>query len=116
MKTYSIVGMNYIKTEAVVAALQPGHAVMLVREPTNEHDPNAVAVWVDGRRVGYVPKKQNVALAQFIDQAGADTIVNGALLEAPKIGMDSDLQRTKSIPAVFIRSPNSGYPMVQVSE
>ena len=27
MRTYSIVGMNYIKTEEIVAALKPGTAV-----------------------------------------------------------------------------------------
>jgi hypothetical protein len=116
MRTYSIVGMNYIKTEDIVAALEPGTPVTLVREPRNEYDKNAVAVWVAGKRVGYIPKAQNLVLAQFIDQKGADTIMNGTPLEATKdiLGMDNALERTKSIPAVFVRSPNSKYPMVQV--
>jgi HIRAN domain len=38
-------------------AFAPGRRLALVREPENEHDPNAVAVWDEGRRVqaGYVP-------------------------------------------------------------
>ncbi len=38
-------------------AFAPGHRLALVREPDNEHDPNAVAVWDAERRLqaGYVP-------------------------------------------------------------
>ena len=38
-------------------AFAPGRRLSLVREPENEHDPNAVAVWDEDRRVhaGYVP-------------------------------------------------------------
>jgi hypothetical protein len=114
MKTFSIVGMNYIKTEAIVAALQPGHAVTLVREPTNPFDPNAVAVWVDGQRVGYLPKKQNAALAAFIDQTGTE--VASMAMDAVGKTWDPANAGTKFIPAVFVRSPNSGYPQVSVSE
>ena len=115
MRTYSIVGMNYIKTEGVVAALAVGTAVTLVREPNNEFDKNAVAVWVNGQRVGYIPKKTNAALAQFIDQTGSDW-------ETPVILAEDGISAKtltgggvmKSIPAIFVRSPNSGYPMCQV--
>jgi hypothetical protein len=104
MRTYSIVGMNYIKTEEIVAALKGGEPVTLVREPNNEHDKNAVAVWFDGQRVGYIPKKQNLVLAQFIDQQ-----------PSRKMAMDtSAFEPVKSIDATFVRSPNSGYPMVEV--
>lgn len=107
MKTYSIVGMNFQKTEQLVAALGVGTPVTLVREPTNQFDPNAVAVWVDGQKVGYVPKKQNAALAQFIDQTG------GGYDESKLIAMDAGLH-ARAIDAKFTRSPNSGYPMVEV--
>jgi hypothetical protein len=114
MRTYSIVGMNYIKTEDIVAALKPGTAVTLVREPNNEFDKNAIAVWVDGQRVGYIPKKTNEALAGFIDQTGE--IWDEPIGVAPALALDSRprVVGMKSIPAVFIRSPNSGYPMVSV--
>lgn len=104
--TYSIVGMNFRNSEGRVQALQPGHPVRLVREPNNPHDANAVAVYVDGAHVGYIPKKSNVALAAFIDQTGA-----------PDATMAMD-ERTneplKAIDATFVRSPNSGYPQVTV--
>ena len=113
MRTYSIVGMNYIKTEDVVAALAVGTPVILAREPNNEFDKNAIAVWVNGQKVGFLPKKQNAALAAFIDQSGGDWVEP----HDGKMAEDSDpfkLICHKSIPAVFVRSPNSGYPMVSV--
>ena len=38
-------------------AFAPGHRLALVPEPDNEHDPNAIAIWDEDRRVqaGYVP-------------------------------------------------------------
>lgn len=112
MKTYSIVGMNYVKSEDFVKALVPGVDAVLAREPTNPVDPNAVAVWIDGRKVGYVPRKTNVALSQFIDQMGEVWIPTSplALDEMPKVVPQ------KAIPAKFVKSLNSGYPQVVVSE
>ncbi len=70
-KAYSIVASNHIDGAAeFIKTLAPGQPVVLVREPSNEHDRNAVAVWIAGRKVGYIPMKQNVVLAQFIDHAG----------------------------------------------
>lgn len=39
----------------------------LVREPENEHDPDAIAVHLDGRKVGYIPRRHNAVLAKMID-------------------------------------------------
>lgn len=108
-KNYSIVGMEHQKSETLVAALGNGVVMTLVREPKNQFDANAVAVWVDGQRVGYIPKKQNGVLAQFIDQSGGEP----SFFEPATIAMDKALLG-RAITAKFIRSPNSGYPMVQV--
>jgi hypothetical protein len=102
MKTYSIVGMNFRKAEDFVKSLPTGIEATLVREPQNPFDANAVAVWINGRHVGYVPKAQNKVLADFIDQQGGKMALDGALIGE------------KAIPAKFVRSPNSGYPMVEV--
>lgn len=115
-KQYSVVAMNYLGTEALVAALKPGTPVTLVREPKNAFDPNAVAVWVGGCKVGFIPKSTNKVLAAFIDQSGIDLLMNGEPIEVARamIGMDSALEQTKCINAIFVRSPNSGYPQVSV--
>lgn len=104
-KTYSIVGMNFQKAEAIVAALQPGTPVKLIREPTNKYDANAIAVWVDGKHVGYIPSKQNKVLAAFMDQT-----------DLPLMAFDSAKPEGKTLDATFVRSPNSGYPQVEVVE
>ena len=109
MRTYSIVGMNHRKSEEFVAALQPGAEATLVREPSNPFDPNAIAVWIDGKHVGYIPKKQNVTLAAFIDLNAKQMFQ----MATDEIG---GMKVAKSIPAIFIRSPNSKYPMVEVKE
>lgn len=72
-RTYSIVGMEHQHSTEIVAALQTGTDVILVREPTNPYDPNAIEVWVGNRRVGYIPRSQNKVLAAFIDKHGSTT-------------------------------------------
>jgi hypothetical protein len=63
-------------------AFAPGRRLTLVREPENEHDPNALAVWDAERRLqgGYVPAEvapelrgdeQAVSLWEFRDEQGA---------------------------------------------
>jgi hypothetical protein len=39
-------------------SFDPGRRLSLVREPENEYDPNAVAIWNEARtlQVGYVPR------------------------------------------------------------
>jgi hypothetical protein len=60
-------------------AFAPGRTLALVREPDNEHDPNAIAIWDADRRVqaGYVPAEvapeltgdeQAVALWEFVEE------------------------------------------------
>lgn len=106
MCTYSIVAMNKIGTEEIVKALPVGTPVTLVREPHNVHDRNAVAVWADGRRIGYIPMKQNLVLAQFIDQHPTRNMAMDSMT-----GARADVH---AIDAKFVRSPNSGYPQVEV--
>jgi hypothetical protein len=117
-KRYSIVGMEHRKATDFVATLGSGAEAVLVREPRNPFDPCAVAVWIGRRHVGYVPKNQNVPLAKLIDETGSP-IVSGDPVEIEGMGLDASvkpLALEKSIPAKFVRSPNSGYPMVEVSE
>src|SRR5437016_1584714 len=106
---YSIVGTQFTgggeSIVTFVASLKPGVPALLVREPGNQYDKNAIAVYVDGKKIGYVPKKQNAVLAQFIDQ-------NGIVRD---LAMDATLPTTeRAIAATFVRSPNSNYPMVEV--
>ena len=86
MARYSIVGQRHIGLDPYLEGILPGTPVLLVREPTNEYDQNAIQVWIDGKRVGYLPKGDAAKLAPII----------------------------RSIAATFARSPNSSYPQVEV--
>ena len=52
-----VAGASYRLDALQDEAFAPGARLALVREPENEHDPNAVAIWDANRRVqaGYVP-------------------------------------------------------------
>lgn len=67
-----------------------GTHYLLVREPTNEHDANAIAIYGRGRKVGYVSSAKASALASILDSlpfdafrvAGASTIEHSTRLWA----------------------------------
>lgn len=100
-ETYSIVGTAFVEGgEQIMATLATGDVLSLVREPTNRFDPNAIAVYAGKNRIGYIPRKKNAVLCQFIDQEGE-----------PQMAMDG---APKAIRGKFVRSPNSGFPMVGV--
>jgi hypothetical protein len=70
---YQVVGeshyLNELKSIISDAGLQvdePGEyfcRAFLLCEPKNEHDPNAVAVVIDSKRIGYIPRKDAQELA-----------------------------------------------------
>lgn len=43
----------------------------LIREPTNEHDPNAISVWIEDQQIGHVNREDAARLAPLIDRIGA---------------------------------------------
>ena len=63
-----LAGFRYGEAAEVWAFLREGDALQLVREPDNPHDPNAVRVEWQGRRLGYVPRRENAAVAWGLDR------------------------------------------------
>ena len=63
-----LAGFRYAEAAAVMPLLQPGDVLALVRESDNPHDPNAVRVEWNGRKLGYVPRRENAALAWGLDR------------------------------------------------
>ena len=57
LRVVKLAGASYRLDELQSESFGPGRRLALVPEPENEHDPNAVAVWDEERRVqaGYVP-------------------------------------------------------------
>jgi hypothetical protein len=52
-----VAGVSYRLEALQDDAFAPGQRLALVAEPDNEHDPHAIGVWDEGKRlqVGYVP-------------------------------------------------------------
>jgi hypothetical protein len=82
VRVVKLAGASYRAEALQDDAFAPGRRLALVREPENEHDPNAVAVWDTDRRLqgGYVPAdvapelrgdEQAVSLWEFRDDDGA---------------------------------------------
>jgi hypothetical protein len=82
VRVVKLAGASYRAEALQDDAFAPGRRLALVREPDNEHDPNAVAVFDAARslQVGYVPAEvapaltgdeQAVALWEFRGEDGA---------------------------------------------
>jgi hypothetical protein len=63
-----LAGFRYHAASAVWEELRVGDRLELSREPDNDHDGNAVSVWWRGSKLGYVPRRDNAALAWGIDR------------------------------------------------
>ncbi|KKC34663.1 hypothetical protein WH91_01645 [Devosia psychrophila] len=61
-----------------------GHEVeflaTLIREPNNSHDRNAIAVLIEGRKVGYVARREAKAMAEMIDRRGYSQFTADAMI------------------------------------
>jgi hypothetical protein len=63
-----LAGFRYYAAGEVWAKLRVGDPLELRREADNPHDANAVAVAWRGRKLGYVPRSANAALAWGLDR------------------------------------------------
>ncbi|HEY2742155.1 MAG TPA: HIRAN domain-containing protein [Gaiellaceae bacterium] len=81
VRVVKLAGASYRADALQDEAFAPGRRLALVREPENEHDPNAVAVWDAERRLqgGYLPAEvapdlhgdeQAVSLWEFRGEGG----------------------------------------------
>lgn len=77
-----IAGFQFHRGEALWSSLSVGQTVELVREPSNPHDANAVAVYVEKEQLGYVPRGENQVVAQMLDR--------GECLEASIVRLTDD--------------------------
>jgi len=63
-----LAGFRYHAAADVWRDLRVGDALELARERANPHDANAIAVTWRGRKLGYVPRRDNAALAWGLDR------------------------------------------------
>ena len=63
-----IAGFQFHKGDSIWSSLDVGEELALVRESSNSHDPDAVAVYFQDEKLGYVPRAENSAIAQMLDR------------------------------------------------
>ena len=58
LRVIAVAGVTFRAEALPDSSFDPGRRLALVREPENEHDPNAVAIWNEEHslQVGYVPR------------------------------------------------------------
>ena len=65
-----LAGFQYHAGKALWPQLKVGDALTLVREPDNPYDAQAVRVDWQGRKLGYVPRRENADVARIMDRGG----------------------------------------------
>jgi hypothetical protein len=63
-----LAGFQYHAGESLWGWMCEGDVLTLAREPQNPYDPKAVRVDWQGRKLGYVPRMENTAVAQMLDR------------------------------------------------
>lgn len=63
--------------------LEHGLILTLVREPQNPHDPQAVRIELNGKKVGYIPSTQAPGINKLI-RLGYPVIASVDVVEKPK--------------------------------
>ena len=78
-----LAGFRYHAGAQVWSELRVGDTLELAREPDNLHDANAVRVLWRGRVLGYVPRRENAALAWGLERGMQLRARISALAEHP---------------------------------
>lgn len=63
-----LAGFQYHAGPTLWPRLAVGETLSLVREPQNRYDPRAVRVDWHGQKLGYMPRRDNAAVAQLLDR------------------------------------------------
>lgn len=65
-----LAGFQFYAGRELWDEMRAGDALVLVREPGNAHDARAVRVEWRGRKLGYLPRAENRAVAAEMDRGG----------------------------------------------
>ena len=65
-----LAGFQFYAGKALWDEMKEGDALALIREPENAHDANAIRVEWRGRKLGYLPRAENRAVAAEMDHGG----------------------------------------------
>ena len=68
VQSSALAGFRYHAAAEVWDELRVGDQLVMQREPDNPHDANAVSLSWRGRKLGYVPRRENATLAWGLDR------------------------------------------------
>lgn len=68
LQSSRVAGFRYYEGRKLWPRMQLKDNLNLVREADNSYDVNAVRVEWQGHKLGYIPRKENAALARFMDR------------------------------------------------
>ena len=63
-----LAGSQFHELPDVVSQIKVGDTLTLKRDPTNPHDSNAIQVLWQGHMLGFVPRRENKAVARAMDR------------------------------------------------
>ena len=65
--TFHIAGFTYYNGVDVFENLKIGKELLLKAEPENPFDPNAVAIYYEKEKLGFIPKDENELIRKFLN-------------------------------------------------
>ena len=68
IQSAAVAGFRHHQAPTLFDQLRPGDMLILKREPDNPYDRHAIQVLWQGQLLGYVPRRNNQALAWAMDQ------------------------------------------------
>jgi len=68
IQTSPVAGFQYHQGELFWEELTVGDQLQQSREPDNPYDENAVAIYREGIKLGYLPRVENIAVARMMDK------------------------------------------------
>lgn len=60
-------GFCYYDGDELLPRMRQGDALQLVREPHNAFDPDAIALYYDDCKIGFIPRESNGVISKLMD-------------------------------------------------
>ena len=99
---FNIAGFTYWDGCISIENLKIGTILQMVRESDNKFDPNAVAIYHEQNKLGYVPRGENELIAKFID-LGYSEIFD---LRVQRLSLDAHPEKQVGV-VLFIKMANN---------
>jgi HIRAN domain len=64
-----VAGFTYYEGKKLLSQMKEGDSLDLLREPDNQYDNKAIAIYWEGQKLGFMPQIDNSVLAAILDAA-----------------------------------------------